>query len=504
MNNLIEFLENTVKTKAGDVAVSAADGTFTFGELRSEALRIAGHIAKSGTRGRTVAVYMPKGSKCLCAMLGVLYSGNIYVPLDCRAPINRTMQIFEIVQPLMIISDGRYIKTLVERGVNGDTLADYDTVLAPDIALNLAQQTISLSQDVDPAYILFTSGSTGVPKGVVIPHKRVINYINWARNFFSIQEDDVIGSQAPFYFTVSAMDIYLCLSTGARLEIIPEHMFSQPTMLMKHLDKEGISLIFWVSSVYRHIVQSGALTEIQPRSLKHAWFVGEPMSVDVLSYLMGKLPNVGFANLYGSTETDMTICRKFSKNDFPMDSIPLGYPCANTDVLILKDGELAGDGEIGEICVHGPCLALGYYKDSEKTRSVFVQNPLHNNYPDIIYRTGDLGEIRDGQIFFHGRKDHQFKHLGYRIEAGEIETTAEKLEGIKSVCVLYDNVKRQIIMLYEANGLTDELTLRRALIENLPAYMIPTRYIHLDSMPYNANNKKDRIALAREYMKEEI
>jgi len=487
MRNLIEFLENTCKIKGGDIAVSDRDGSLTFNEIRSEALRIAGGIAKRGDMGETVAVLLPKGVKSVCAMLGVLYSGGVYVPMDCRAPENRTRLILDIVKPALVI--------------DGD---NYDDIAKGEMNERLAEAAIESARDVDPAYILFTSGSTGVPKGVVIPHRRVINYINWAKERFAITGDDVIGNQAPFYFTVSAMDVYLCMATGARLEIIPEHLFSQPKRLLRHLQDKAVTLIFWVSSVYRHVMQSGALEEIKPDALKHAWFVGEPMAADTLNYWTEKLPPVRFANMYGATETDMTICFDVLKETSFEGHVPIGIPCANTGILLIKDldadAKPAGMGEIGEICVRGSCLALGYYKDMEKTKAAFIQNPLNNSYPDMIYRTGDLAEFKDGLFIFHGRRDHQFKHLGYRIEAGEIEAVSEQAGGVRSACVLYDAEKRRIVLFYEPGGDVDEQALRRALAGNLPAYMVPTLYVRLDEMPLNANKKKDRMLLKKKYM----
>ncbi|MCL2125562.1 MAG: AMP-binding protein [Oscillospiraceae bacterium] len=506
MHNLIEFLEETCNIWGSCAAVDADDGTLSFNELRDAALRVAGHIV--GIRGRScekkmIAVYMAKGAKCLCAMLGVLYSGNIYVPMDCRAPINRTKLIVDIIKPVLVITDAKGMRMLADAGVSADIIVDYDNM--GELALiehgGLVTATLENSRDVDPAYVLFTSGSTGVPKGVVIPHRRVINYINWARDCFSISSEEIIGNQAPFYFTVSAMDIFLCLATGSKLCIIPEGLFSKPDKLLHYLQEHDVTLVFWVSSVYNHIAQAKALDGVGSLPLRRAWFVGEPMAVQSLQYWMNGLHDVEFVNMYGATETDMTIFFRVPKGVAFDGGVPLGKPCANTDILLLNDdGGCVDQGEIGEICVRGSCLALGYFSDFEKTQRSFVQNPLHKDYIDVIYRTGDLGELREGLILFHGRRDHQFKHLGYRIEAGEIEAIAAKFPGIKNVCVLYDGERRQIALFYDSDEVVDEIALRRALMADLPVYMVPTRFIRLDAMPFNANKKKDRIALRKRYL----
>jgi amino acid adenylation domain-containing protein len=512
MHTLITYLENIHKTHSNHTAVedsSDSGGSLTFAELRKNAVQIAETIIQKRTKHgekKMIAVYIPKNTKALCAMLGVLYSGNIYSPLDCRAPANRTKLILEIAEPTLIITDEQGKKKLIESGFADDMIIEYDkavstiTANADEIA-RLAEQS---TQDTDGAYMLFTSGSTGVPKGVLIPHRRVINYINWAKDFFAITDKEIIGNQAPFYFTVSAMDIYLSLATGAKLCLIPENLFARPKNLMQYLNDNKITLIFWVSSVYHHIAKSDTFADIENTpQLKHAWFVGEPMASASLAYWTAKLPDTDFHNLYGSTETDMSLWYKVPKDFKAEDSVPLGQPCTNTQVFVLNDeGKETKAGEIGEIHVRGSCLALGYYKNPDKTEVAFVQNPLHNDYPELVYKTGDLGEIKDGLIYFHGRRDHQFKHLGYRIEAGEIEAVASRFAGVKNNCIIYDDSKRQIVLFYETQSKqkVDELLYRKMFAEELPVYMVPTRVIHLEEMPFNANKKKDRMLLKKQYL----
>ena len=509
MHNLIEFLEETYKTKGDKAAAEGEDVSYSFSELRGEALRIGGFIAETlgSSRGKkNIAVYLPKGVKCLCAMLGVLYSGNAYVPLDCRVPLNRTKAILDVIQPAMVITDEHGRQILAGADMPEAIIEAYDHIptLYPASPEVLISATLSRTQDTDPAYILFTSGSIGAPKGVAIPHRRVINYINWARDEFSITDAEIIGNQAPFHFTVSVMDIYLSLATGSMLCITPEGLFAKPDKLLQYIeDKKDkkVSLIFWVSSAYHHIAKSGALEKRNLRSLRYAWFVGEPMAPQSLSHWMEHVPQAEFVNLYGSTETDMTLYHRTPGDYRGESAVPLGRPCANVEILLLNEGAaIAGPGETGEICVRGSCLAIGYYRDPINTKERFIQNPLHDDYPDIVYRTGDMGEDRGGQIFFHGRRDHQFKHLGYRIEAGEIEAAAIRYPGIRNACVIYDKARGQIVLFYEAVSGIDEAAHRRALMEDLPVYMTPTRYISLGAMPYNANGKIDRLQLKELYL----
>jgi len=505
MHNLIEYLETTYSKHGDKLAVEAADGELSFAQLRNTALRLGAAISNRCGADRIkkpIVVYMPKGSKCLCAMLGILYSANVYVPMDCRAPINRTKLIIETIDPILIITDEAGCELLTGNDVPERLIARFDELNShtDQIPDEHVARILLKTQDADPANILFTSGSTGIPKGVVIPHRRIISYINWARGFFSIKDSEVIGNQAPFYFTVSVTDIYLCLATGSKLCIIPEDRFSRPNMLIQYLNEHKITMFFWVASVYHHIAKADAMSETVPRFLKHALFAGEPMAAPSLSYWIEKLPDVEFTHIYGSTETEMTMCYRVPKG-VPIDKIPLGRACANTEILLLKeDLTAAKPGEIADIYVRGTLLALGYYKDLEKTRASFIQNPLHSEFSDIIYKTGDLGELRDGLIFFHGRRDHQFKHLGYRIEAGEIESAASKYPQIKNTCVVYDGDRRQIVLFYESDGEIDEHEYCRAMMSDLPIYMVPTRLVRLDVMPLNANRKKDRLLLKAKYI----
>jgi len=351
--------------------------------------------------------------------------------------------------------------------------------------------------DTDPIYIMHTSGSTGIPKGVVITHRGVIDYIEWAKACYSITSSDIIGNQAPFYFDNSTLDIFLCLATGATLVVIPEEHFLFPVRLIEYLAEHGITFIFWVPSVIAAVATTDALCTVSP-PLNKILFAGEVMSNRHLNYWRRKCPNALFSNLYGPTEITVDCTYYIVDREFADDEpLPIGLPCRNSDVFILNEqGALAAPEERGELCVRGSSLALGYWNDWEKTAASFTQNPLNPHYPERIYRTGDLVYYNEkGEINFAGRRDSQIKHLGYRIELGEIETTLLAIPQVRNAFAFYDEVKKQIGVIYETASGSELNNLRKALLERLPKYMVPTIFIQAQAFPLTPTGKIDRKAL---------
>jgi amino acid adenylation domain-containing protein len=350
--------------------------------------------------------------------------------------------------------------------------------------------------DLDPIYAIFTSGSTGTPKGVLISHRSVCDYIEWAIETYSITESDIIGNQAPFYFDNSTLDIYLMVVAGATLNIIPEDRFTFPIKLIEYINENNINFVFWVPSVLNSISVFDAFATIKPSFLNKILFAGEAMPNKHLNYWRKNYPNALYSNLYGPTEITVDCTYYIVDREFKDDeSLPIGKACKNTQILILsEEGKEVIKGDLGELCVRGSSLAFGYYNDLEKTKLAFVQNPLHDLYPDVIYRTGDLVfENEFGEIVFVGRKDSQIKHMGYRIELGEIENAVLGIDGVSNTCVLYDDINKQIVAFF--SGTTSNVEIRKALLFTLPKYMIPTKWIKKEAFPLNANGKINRLEL---------
>ncbi len=506
--NVLEYFEATVVEHDSKLAIIDGERSITFGELWEYSRRLASIIKQTqGRVNQPIAVFLPKSADSIVAFLGILYSGSIYVPMDTKAPAARVRSIVENLENPVVITSEEHYNTLLESGVDRNHIIDinqsYDEGNKYDSDLvNVYSEPVI---DTDPAYIIYTSGSTGIPKGVVVSHRGVIDYIDWAVDCFSITDQEIIGSQAPFYFDNSTLDIYLCLATGATLVLIPEQHFAFPIRLMEYVAEQNINFIFWVPSVMINVANTWALDHVRVDCLQKILFAGEVMPNRHLNYWRQFLPDVLYANLYGPTEITVDCTYYIVEKEFDdNDKLPIGFPCRNTDILILTEDNRAADvDEQGELCVRGTSLALGYWNNPDKSAEVFTQNPLNKNYFDRIYRTGDFAYTNaKGEIIFLGRKDAQIKHMGYRIELGDIETTLLSLEGVNNSCVLYNKDKQEITMFYEGSNELTKADIRKSLVPLLPKYMIPTKIHKLDNMPMNKNGKIDRPQLVKDWFGE--
>jgi amino acid adenylation domain-containing protein len=492
--NVIEFLEATARRLPGKAAVIDARGSVTFSELLDRANGIAAAIhSRTPARNQPIAVYLPRSKECLAAFAGVLLSGNAYAPLDTKSPAARLRVLLGKLEPALIITDPGHLAELSEAGVSDDCILLDDGSTAP--AKLPGRRTV----DTDPAYIIHTSGSTGVPKGVVVSHRGVADYIDWARQCYGVTESDTIGSQAPFHFDNSTLDIFLCFAAGATLVLIPEEHFLFPLRLVEYLAAHSVRFIFWVPSVLASVARLDILSQTELPPLAKILFAGEVMPARCLNYWRAKYPHALFSNLYGPTEITVDCTYYIVDREFRDDEpLPIGFARPNMEVLMLDDdGRPAAEGERGEILVRGSALALGYWNDAERTAAAFVQNPLNPHFPDPVYRTGDIGyRNQRGEIMFVGRRDQQIKHLGYRIELGEIEAAAMALPEIRNACVVYDPEESRIAMFYESVRPVGAGELRKQLLAKLPKYMVPALMTALPELPQNANGKVDRVKLA--------
>lgn len=495
--NLINYFEDTVRLFPEKLAISDSTSFLKFKELQQKAKALAQYISKNeNVINAPIAVFLPKTNDAIISFLAILYSGNIYAPIDTKSPIDRNKGILQGLKPIKIITNSDFIDKLKECDLNIDIInideLDYNDI--EDFEFNYKKCI-----DTDPAYIIHTSGSTGKPKGVAICHRSIIDYISWAIETFQVSEKECIGNQAPFIFDNSTLDIYLMLFTGASLYLIPEEFFIFPAKLLVFLNTNKINFVFWVPSVLIHIANLNLLESIQIHSVKKVLFAGEVMPVKHLNHWIHNLKkDVLFANLYGPTEitvdcTYYIVDRVFENNEV----LPIGKPCRNSDVIILnKKNDLCKIGESGELCVRGTSLALGYWNDILKTETVFVQNPLNNSFPEKIYRTGDIVYLNDSsEIYFVGRDDNQIKHLGYRIELGEIEHSILTVFNDINAVVEYNFLKNEICLFYEYSHDIGIAEFRTKLSCVLPKYMIPTKYFKIDSLPLTSSGKIDRVSI---------
>ena len=491
--SVIEYLEKTVMSYPNKEAVLDSEMRITFSELWDAAKRISNAIVSGGVvKNSPIGIYIPKGCKMVESFAGINLCGNFYVPLDTKSPDVRVSSILSTLEAQCVITDKAH-EAQLKNFYNGRVLVIEDIWenMTPDGGENCNATQI----DTDPVYGIFTSGSTGTPKGVVISHRGVIDYIDWAVSTFQITSDSVIGNQAPFYFDNSTLDIYLMYSTGATLNIIPESCFAFPAKLVDYLNENKITFVFWVPFVLVNVANMNILASKKPQYLKDVFFAGEVMPNKHLNYWRKHLPNCRYVNLYGPTEITVDCTYYVVEREFSDDEpLPIGIPCKNSDVLILVDRKrLAKQGEQGELCVRGSSLALGYYNNPEKTKAAFIQNPLHNHYPETIYCTGDIVyENESGEIMYVGRVDAQIKHNGYRIELGEIEIAILGTNMVDSCCVIYDYANKKIVLFYQSKEELNMAGFRKKLSGSIPRYMLPNEYHREEMLKQNSSGKIDR------------
>lgn len=497
-NSVLSWLDETAKRLPNKLALQDISGNITYQEYRSKSLAIAYKIVElnKGEMKKPVVVYLEKGKEVLVSFMGVAYSGCFYSPIDTEMPQSRVDKILEVLKPEIVITTNK-LKTNFEKfNFYGSYIIYEETICSEEDETAVKPYTEKII-DTDLLYVLFTSGSTGVPKGVSICHRSVIDYTDWVTETFNITQKDTFGNQAPFYFDNSILDIYSCMKMGATLNIIPKKLFFQPVPLLEYIKYNKINTIFWVPSALIVVSKLKAFRNVDlSDTLKRVLFCGEVMPNKQLNIWRKFLPNVTYANLYGPTEitdacTYYIVDREFSDDE----PLPIGIPMSNTDILVLNDEDkLVTDDEVGELCVRGTSLAMGYYNNPEKTRSAFVQNPLNKAVPEIIYRTGDLVRYNEyREIIYISRKDFQIKHLGHRIELGEIETAISSLEEVTLNCCLYDEKNQKIVLFVDAQ--VDRDYIKERIEKLVPEYMIPGKVIYLENMPINANGKIDRIKL---------
>ena len=502
MINVIEYLERSAKRFPDKTAFADPDGKISYSELQSRARLAGSYFLRRGILpGSAVAFYTEKSVKAAAVMLGAVYANAFYSFIDIRQTPGRTQAMLDRLDPFVIVTDEENLEQIrgIYEGrckiVTVDELIEKAEEEKEDEAL-LAKARRDF-YDTQILYVNFTSGSTGVPKGVAVSHRSVIDFITQLTGIFGIDETDVIANQAPFDFDVSVKDFYSGLAVGASVWLIPREYFSNPTVLMDYLCESRATTLIWAVSAMCFVSIMNGFEYKTPSGIRRVMFSGEIMPVKQLKKWQTYLPDAMFVNLYGPTEITCNCTYYILDREFEKDEIiPIGIPFPNEKVFLLDedDRQVTETGKEGEICVAGTCLALGYYKDPEKTAAAFCPNPLNTATHEIMYRTGDLGMIgEDGNLIYTSRKDFQIKHMGQRIELGDIEASAMSCDGVDRACAIYDMKKKKIILFY--TGQTEKDDVAKMLGDALPPFMMPGKTVKLESFPMNKNGKIDRHAL---------
>lgn len=497
--NILEYLDATAARVPDRTAFADENTVLSFCQFREAGRKVGTWLSLHGFKYEPVIVYMRKSPESLAAYFGAVYGGCFYVPLDDEMPNRRIRLILRDTQARVMICDQETAERATGLGWKG-TLVRYRECLETETDGEALAEIRRKALDLDPVCVFYTSGSTGVPKGVVCCHRGILDYVEHLSETLGFDENDVFANQTPLYWDASMKEIYATLRCGATTWLVPKELFLFPVKLVEWLNRHRVNTLCWVVSALTMVSAFGALDIVKPQCLKTVAFCGEVFPVRQFNIWMKALPQTSFYNLYGPTEATGVSTWYHADHLFREDEvIPIGKPFGNTQILLLdEEGHTVTEGETGEICIRGAGVTLGYYRGEEQSGRAYTQNPLNPWYHDRIYHTGDLGRWDgDGNLVFVSRKDHQIKHMGHRIELGEIEADAGLTEGVIHCCCIFVKEKNKIVLFYE--GVVSKAELTRSLRRRLPRYMLPNTVIQVPRMPRTATGKMDRRELQKIY-----
>lgn len=492
-----EYLEGSAARRGSHIALTDGQSALTYCQLEDAAQRIGSGLSSLVPPGAPVGLYLDKTPEAICAIWGTIAAGCFYSVLNPELPAPRLQTISQVLRPGAVITMEAALdraRALFPEAAVVSLESLLETRPQPELTAVRRERRI----DTDPLYVNFTSGSTGIPKGIAVASRSVFDFIDRFTEIFSITGEDVIANQAPFDFDVSVKDIYSAARVGATLTVVPRRLFSAPAELMDFLCDQGTTTMIWAVSALCLLSTFHALDYRVPERVNKILFSGEVMPARALADFRRHLPKTMFVNLYGPTEITCNCTYHILTPDRDYSGgIPIGIPFPNEDVFLL-DGEnrrITEPETPGELCVRGTALALGYFRCPEQNEAHFVQNPLNPAYPETIYRTGDLAKYNDrGELMFAGRKDFQIKYMGHRIELEEVEREMGKLPGVERCCCIFEEKRSRLKGFYVGTAEPDAV--HAAMKEALPVFMIPGFLRRVEEMPLTKNGKIDRNALA--------
>ena len=494
--NVVGYLEESARRTPDACAVEDDAEALTYAQLLDRSRRAGSYLARAGVARQGVIIAMEKSAQMLSVMMGTLYAGAFYVPVDPHMPHTRLRQIIQRVGATLVVAESEEV---------ANALADDDAVrvVQPSqlVSCSIDEDALAVAErnslETDPAYVLFTSGSTGEPKGVTITHRAIQTFIQSFTSTFGFTASDRFGNQAPFDFDVSTKDIYGALSIGATLVIIPRQLFMQPVALVEYLAQHKVTILTWAVAALGIVSAYHALEGAHLDTVRMVLFSGEVMPHKHLVDWRTHMPQATFVNLYGPTEiTCNCLYHVLDPNRSYDEGIPLGTEFDHCNVYLVSDDgtQVQEPGEKGEIVVSGPSLSLGYLGMPQQTAAAFCQNPLNHTFPERVYKSGDLGMLSEqGELFFAGRKDNQIKFQGHRIELEEIDVAFERLQGVDRCRCVFDERTMRLRAFYE--GTASKQDLLDLSKQELPSHMRPSSIEKIESMPLNKHGKVDRGAL---------
>jgi len=494
-------------------AVRFSGRSLTYGELEARTSSLARVLIEQGVvRGDRVGIYMNKRLESAVALYGIMKAGAAYVPLDPFAPVARLSYVVRDCGIRCLVTEEAKLDNLRQMA-QAKTGLECCIGLGPQADLPL--RTVSWEEvyntpaasgldvgaiEQDLAYILYTSGSTGDPKGIMHTHRSGLSFALWAAETYGLRPEDRLSNHAPLHFDLSTFDFFAGACAGATTVVIPEALTKLPASLSKLIQDERLTVWYSVPFALIQLLLRGGLSSRDLSSLRWILFAGEVFPTKHLRRLMAALPHARYSNLYGPTETN--VCTYYHVDRLPDDAddpIPIGRPCANVDDLVVDaEGQAVAPGEVGELLIRGPVVMRGYWGRADLTERGFFRRTVFSQYEDVYYRTGDLVQLLpDGNYRYLGRKDRQVKTRGYRVELDEVEV-ALLSHGLVQEAAVYAVPDGQGSNQIEAAVVPRRgaaLTVSRLvehLASRLPPYAIPVRIDLVDDFPRTSTGKIDR------------
>lgn len=479
IGKLYQLLEKSAELFPKNTAIVFGGLQISYHQLNSVANQIKQTLLTIGVKeGDRVAISAPKSIEFVASIFGVLKTGGAYLPVDYSAPIERNKFIIQNCEVAALIIH----KDIFARFENEFDLVETignDLIIAKNKIANLKKSPEDL------AYVLYTSGSTGLPKGVMYSNAAALEFVNWSSNTFHPTDTDCFSSHAPFHFDLSIFDVFVSIKHGATLVLIKEDIGKQPLLLAQLIAEQKISIWYSTPSILNMLAEYGKLEKYDFSALRIVLFAGEVFPLIKFNSLKSKIPTPEYFNLYGPTETN--VCTYYHLPNRMETTIPIGKVCEHYQSVILD----------GELLIAGSGIMLGYWNPDGK-------NPFWNDSNGKLwYKTGDLVEVNgDGNYIFKGRRDRMVKRNGYRIELDEIETVLDKHPNIsKSAVVGFVNSDEQMlisaVVLLKNEDERSVIKMKEYCMNHLPSYMVPNDFIFVEELPYTSSHKVDYQQLKR-------